>query len=101
MGEIKGIKQVVDDNFKSLNQKFDISEKIQKVELGVEKLSIESNANKENIKESEYNIVTLLSDKSSTLETRCERLESRIESLENELETHKKVHPTTHKSSAD
>jgi SMC interacting uncharacterized protein involved in chromosome segregation len=50
LGELEGIKQVMNSNLESLNQKYIISEKIQKAELKIQKVEVENQNDRENIK---------------------------------------------------
>jgi hypothetical protein len=102
IGEIKGIKQVVDANFETLSQKYIMSEKIHNIELEVKRLSTETTNEKEVVKEHVYSITNLLYDKSNTLESRCEKLEIQIKSLEDEMKAHNEHHPPkTHNNMID
>lgn len=101
VNKLEQAEEIYKEKLKTLEQKYETSEKIQKVELEIKRLSTETEAEKANVREHVYNIINLLSDKSSTLEKRCEKLETNIKSLENELEAHKKVHPQAYKSNID
>lgn len=101
VSKLEQAKEIYAEKLKTLELKYDTSEKVKKIEYDIERLNIESKAEKEYVREHVYNIINLLSDRSNSIDARCERLESRIESTEDEMNAHKEVHPSAHKSSVD
>ena len=101
VSKLEQAKEIYAEKLKILELKYDTFEKVKKIEYDIERLNIENKAEKEYVKEHVYNIINILSDRSNSIDARCERLESRIESTEYEMNAHKEVHPSAHKSSAD
>jgi hypothetical protein len=101
LGELEGIKKVIESKMESLDQKYITSGKIEKVELDIERLSTESKAENEVVREHIYQINNILSDNSIAFKARCEKSESRIKSFEDEMKAHKEHHPPAYKSSID
>jgi hypothetical protein len=88
VGELKHAKEIYDEKLKNLEQKYDTEEKIKTIEINIAKLSTESIAEKEHVREHSIN-----------LEAQCTKLESRIASLEEKMKDHKEHHPPAQRSS--
>jgi hypothetical protein len=90
VGEFRGIKQVIEAKFESFNEKYITSEKIQNIELKIQKieLNIENKIDKDNVNTHVYEITNQL----SKLGEEIEALKKQKDDLKKEFENHQILH---------